>query len=83
MRLSPHSEHFHPTVVRGTKYSKKVDSRKAGHWFVAANLLPHEQQAIREGMLEKWDYCLRRLYVLKGQTLKTAIGYEPRFSVVR
>ena len=44
-----------------TRHPKKVDSRNAGHWVVAANLLPHEQQAVREGMLEKWDYSLRRL----------------------
>ena len=81
-RLLPHGEHFHPLVVRGTKVSKKVDSRRTEHWFVAANLLPLEQQVIGDAMLEKWDYCLRRLYVLKGQSLKMAVGYVLCFSTV-
>ena len=46
--------------------------------MMGVNVLPHEQQVIGKAMLEKWDYCLRRLYVLKGQDLKTAIGYAPR-----
>ena len=49
--------------------------------MVAVNVLPYEEQVIREGMLEKWDYCLRRLFVLKGQSVKTAIVYVSHFSV--
>jgi len=49
---------------------------------MGANVLPHEQQVIGGAMLEKWDYCLRRLFVLKGQSLKAAIGYASRFSTV-
>ena len=43
--------------------------------MVGVNVLPNEEQVIGKAMLEKWDYCLRRLFVLKGQSLKTAIGY--------
>jgi len=32
-------------------------------------------QIIRRGMLEKWDYCLRHLFVLKSKSLKSAIAY--------
>jgi len=31
-------------------------------------------QFIEKGMLDKWDYILRRLYVLKTYPLKSAIG---------
>ena len=50
--------------------------------MMGVNVLQHEEQVIRDGMLEKWDYCLRRLFVLKGQSLKTAIGCAQRFSMV-
>lgn len=50
--------------------------------MAGVNVLPHEQQVIGDAMLEKWDYCLRRLFVLKGQALKTAIGYVPRCSTI-
>lgn len=50
--------------------------------MTGVNILPHEQQVIGDAMLEKWDYCLRRLFVLKGQALKTAIGYVLRCSAV-
>jgi len=50
--------------------------------MLGVSLLPHEQQVIGDAMLEKWDYCLRRLFVLKGQGLKTAIGYVPRCSTI-
>jgi len=68
-RLLPYEEHFHPTVYKTTKPIKHF-----GHPLVAVNMLPHEEQVIGRAMLEKWDFCLRRLFVLKGQSLKTAIG---------
>ena len=77
-RLLPYDEHFHPTVVKGVK--QKPNARMPGHPMVGVNVLPHEEQVIGNDMLEKWDYCLRRLFVLKGQSLKTAIGYVRRFS---
>jgi hypothetical protein len=43
--------------------------------MVGVSVLPHEDQFIGGASLEKWDYCLRRLFVLKGQSLKVAIGY--------
>ena len=54
---------------------KRPDVRKLGHPMVGVNVLPHEEQVIGTAMLEKWDYCLRKLFVLKGHTLKAAIGY--------
>lgn len=43
--------------------------------MVGVSVLPREGQFIGGASLEKWDYCLRRLFVLKGQSLKAAIGY--------
>jgi len=43
--------------------------------MLGVNVLPHEEQVIGTAMLEKWDYCLRKLFVLKGHTLKASIGY--------
>jgi transcription factor 1 len=74
-RLLPYVEHFHPLVHTAGKPSKKPVGRKVGHPMVGVSILPHEDQAIGVAMLEKWDYCLRRLFVLKGQSLKVAIGY--------
>jgi hypothetical protein len=64
-------------VVKSAKPSRlyKPDARKLGHPMVGVNVLPHAEQVIRRASLEQWDYCLRRLFVLKGQSLKTAIGY--------
>lgn len=33
-------------------------------------------QIIQPGMLDKWDYCLRKLFVLKSTPLKDAVGYD-------
>jgi len=75
-RLLPYEEHFHPTLSKNGRptTSGKPEVRKLGHPMVGVNVLPHEEQIIGAAMLEKWDYCLRRLFVLKGQSLKTAIG---------
>ena len=76
-RLVPYDEHFHPTIVKIAKQAgpRRPDVRKLGHPMVGVNVLPHEDQIIGRAMLEKWDYCLRKLFVLKGHTLKDAIGY--------
>lgn len=57
------------------------DARELGQPMVGVNVLPHEQQIIGNAMLDKWDFCLRRLFVLKGQTLKSSIRCARRFSV--
>ncbi|KZT71045.1 S-adenosyl-L-methionine-dependent methyltransferase [Daedalea quercina L-15889] len=70
--LQPYETHFHPVVMRSS--SKKSPVRKVGYPFVALNIIPHADQIIDKGLLEKWDYCLRRLFVLKGTPLKRAIS---------
>jgi mitochondrial transcription factor 1 len=76
-KLLPYDEHFHPTMRGGLNLPelKKPKSKEIGHTMVGANILPHEEQVITAAMLEKWDFCLRRLFVLKKQSLKAAIGY--------
>jgi len=80
-RLLPYDEHFHPTVPKNIRpvVSSRPEARKLGNPMMGVNVLLHEEQVIRDGMLEKWDYCLRR-FVLKGQSLKTAIECEQCFS---
>lgn len=76
-KLLPYDDHFHPTTPKVTKHGllAKPEARRIGHPMVGVNILPHEEQVIGVSMLEKWDFCLRRLFVLKTQSLKIAIGY--------
>ncbi|EKM54306.1 uncharacterized protein PHACADRAFT_96901 [Phanerochaete carnosa HHB-10118-sp] len=71
--LQPYDNHFHP-VRSPDSQSKKPDSRRIGHPLAAVNVVPHAEQVIAQGLLEKWDYILRRLFVLKSTPLKKAIG---------
>jgi len=75
LQRHPYEEHFHPSI---SKVTKAGEAWKRRHPMVGANVLP---QVIVDAMLGKWDYCLR-LFVLKGQSLKTASGYASRFSIV-
>ncbi|KAG6369859.1 hypothetical protein JVT61DRAFT_13419 [Boletus reticuloceps] len=36
---------------------------------------PLLEQAIEKGLLDKWDYCLRKLFVLRSTPLKRAISH--------
>ena len=71
--LQPYDNHFHP-VRSADSQSSKPDSRRVGHPLAAVNVVPHAEQVIAQGMLEKWDYVLRRLFVLKVTPLRKAIG---------
>ncbi|KAF7428018.1 Mitochondrial transcription factor 1 [Pleurotus ostreatus] len=76
-RLSPFAKHFHPkprTPLPSTvKHHNKVENRKIGIPFQAINVTPLVHPAIEPSVLHKWDYCLRRLFVLKSKALKDAI----------
>ncbi|KAI0342001.1 S-adenosyl-L-methionine-dependent methyltransferase [Trametopsis cervina] len=69
--LLPYDNHFHPRIRKTME--KRPESRRMGHPLVTANVVPHAEQIIESGQLDKWDYCLRRLFVRKGTPLKTAI----------
>ncbi|KAJ7287554.1 S-adenosyl-L-methionine-dependent methyltransferase [Mycena rebaudengoi] len=80
--LQPYGDHFHPRPTAGAqavRAKQKEDTKllqgKPGNPFLAINSFPLELQAIRPGLLDKWDYCLRRLYVRRATPLKTALSY--------
>jgi len=75
-QLLPYDMHFHPTIPKFYHFTaaRKSENRKLGHPMQAINILPLEDTVISKAMLDKWDYCLRRLFVLKSQALRTAIG---------
>jgi len=58
----PFDSHFYPS-----------HQRSADIPLSAIRIIPHEEQLIAKDMLDKWDYCLRRLFVLKSTPLKSAI----------
>ncbi|OJA09178.1 hypothetical protein AZE42_00675 [Rhizopogon vesiculosus] len=72
--LLPYDDHFYPAGIKPT-YSSKTENRRRGTPFVAGTLRPLEHQIIQPDMLDKWDYCLRKLFVLKSTPLKNAIGH--------
>jgi len=74
--FTPYDDHFHPTVSKHIQSGPwTAENRRIGAPFVAVDFKPLEKQPIRKGMLDKWDYCLRRLYVMKSTPLKTAISH--------
>jgi len=76
-RLSPFSDHFHPaaiTDIRPGIPKFRPETRRRGSPFLAINVLPHDEQVIDKGMLDQWDYILRRLFVLKSTPLRKAIS---------
>ncbi|KAJ3477929.1 hypothetical protein NLI96_g10130 [Meripilus lineatus] len=72
--LRPYEEHFHPLRNLTIVQQNRPESRRVGHPYVSVNVLPYEEQVIERDMLEKWDFVLRRLFVLKGTPLKRAIS---------
>ncbi|KAF9244873.1 S-adenosyl-L-methionine-dependent methyltransferase [Melanogaster broomeanus] len=69
-QLQPYEKHFWPP-------SLAADSRTKGKpiGMVAVRLNPLLEQKIEKDMMSKWDYCLRKLFVLKSNTIKRAIPY--------
>ncbi|KAF8893372.1 hypothetical protein BD779DRAFT_1505842 [Infundibulicybe gibba] len=71
--LQPFQDHFHPVPSTFSMSSeKRHNNRRVGNPFQAINITPLEFQAIKKGKLDKWDYCLRRLFVRKATALKGA-----------
>ncbi|KAL0956733.1 hypothetical protein HGRIS_002853 [Hohenbuehelia grisea] len=67
-QISPHNRYFHPSYNFTTKLPRQAAQ------FQAVTITPLAHQIITRKMLDKWDYCLRRLFVLKSQPLKQAIS---------
>ncbi|KAG1771801.1 S-adenosyl-L-methionine-dependent methyltransferase [Suillus occidentalis] len=72
--LVPYNDHFYPDAVNPA-YTSKTENRRRGTPFVAGTFRPMEHQIIKPGMLDKWDYCLRKLFVLKSTPLQGAVGH--------
>ncbi|KAJ6499322.1 S-adenosyl-L-methionine-dependent methyltransferase [Mycena sanguinolenta] len=78
--LQPYAEHFYPPPPGQTRGASKTASvheakRKAGTPFLAINVTPLENQVIQPGVLLKWDYCLRHLYVNRATPIKNALPF--------
>ncbi|KAF7315740.1 Glycoside hydrolase family 63 protein [Mycena indigotica] len=73
----PYNDHFHPIP---TAYALKMHAlnkspKSHGNPFVAVNFRPSQHQVIAPGLLDKWDYCLRHLYVHRAKPIKTALPF--------
>ncbi|KAI0356139.1 S-adenosyl-L-methionine-dependent methyltransferase [Trametes cingulata] len=71
-RLAPYEEHFYPVGLHGSALAK--GSRKVGQPMHAFTATPYVEQVIQRGDTDKWDFCLRRLFVLKNTPLKSALN---------
>jgi mitochondrial transcription factor 1 len=71
--LQPYEDHVHPIKAHQLINDRKPDSRRIGSPVVAANFVARENQAIQKGLLDNWDYVLRKLFVQKATSLERAI----------
>ncbi|KAI8993812.1 S-adenosyl-L-methionine-dependent methyltransferase [Trametes punicea] len=71
-KLAPYGEHFYPPPVVGG--STKGVSKRIGQQVRAVTATPYAEQVIQKGEIDKWDFCLRRLFVLKNTPLKDALN---------
>ncbi|KAL4078519.1 S-adenosyl-L-methionine-dependent methyltransferase [Scleroderma yunnanense] len=67
--LLPYDKHFWPSGMLSGDNRFKVTP------MTAVTMNPLEERIIEKGMLDKWDYCLRKLFVLKSTNLKRAISH--------
>ncbi|KAI0779873.1 S-adenosyl-L-methionine-dependent methyltransferase [Fomes fomentarius] len=69
--LAPYENTFHPppAIGKGAK-----TSRRAGQTMRVISSIPYPEQVIQKGQTDQWDYCLRRLFVLKSTMLKGALN---------
>lgn len=70
--LQPYAQHLHPRPT--SQQLKKPESRRIGHPLAAINTVPYAEQVIAPHLLDAWDYCLRKLFVLKSTPLNKAIS---------
>ncbi|RDX44857.1 S-adenosyl-L-methionine-dependent methyltransferase [Lentinus brumalis] len=69
--LAPYDDHFHPPGPVG---KGSTSTRKVGQPMHAITSIPYAEQIIQRGMTDQWDYCLRRLFVLKSTKLADALN---------
>ncbi|TFK44224.1 S-adenosyl-L-methionine-dependent methyltransferase [Crucibulum laeve] len=61
----PFATHFHPAVT----FQIADRMKRVGHPFQTVTAIPLEKQLIKEGSLDAWDFCVRRLFVQKATPL--------------
>jgi len=73
--LQPYDTHFHPsrTAIPGNLDNRGFNTSRFSKPMQAVNFVPLEEQAIKKGDLDVWDFCLRRLFVQKATLLKRAL----------
>ncbi|EJD03059.1 S-adenosyl-L-methionine-dependent methyltransferase [Fomitiporia mediterranea MF3/22] len=80
--LQPYNDFFHPSiseesVKKGPKTHtgtyRKGMHRLLGAPYAAMHVTPLANPVIEKGLLDKWDYILRRLFVLKTKPIRKAI----------
>ncbi|KAL5523855.1 hypothetical protein ACEPAG_8028 [Sanghuangporus baumii] len=72
--LQPYKDHFHPLGVGKEVVERKGNKRPAGSPYVAVQVDPLQEQVIATGNLDKWDYILRRMFILKTTPIRRAIS---------
>ncbi|KAH9892893.1 S-adenosyl-L-methionine-dependent methyltransferase [Cubamyces lactineus] len=70
--LAPYADKFYPLPVAGG--APRITSKRVGQPIHAITATPYAEQVIRQGDIGKWDFCLRRLFVLKRTPLKDALS---------
>ncbi|KAI0655989.1 S-adenosyl-L-methionine-dependent methyltransferase [Cubamyces menziesii] len=70
--LTPYSDKFYPLPAVGG--NTRITSKRVGQPIHAITATPYAEQVIRRGDIGKWDFCLRRLFVLKRTPLKDALS---------
>jgi len=73
-KLSPVFDHFHPASTGVNNTNMRPEVRRRGMPFLAMSVVPHDEQVIGRGMLNQWDYILRRLFVMKSTPLRKTIS---------
>ncbi|KAI0371169.1 S-adenosyl-L-methionine-dependent methyltransferase [Pilatotrama ljubarskyi] len=69
--LEPYEEHFYPVPF---PVAAKFHSRRVGQPMRAFTATPYAEQVIKRGETDRWDFCLRRLFVTKNTPLKNALN---------
>ncbi|KAI0745514.1 S-adenosyl-L-methionine-dependent methyltransferase [Earliella scabrosa] len=69
--LEPYESHFHPPPSGG---KTSTSSRRTGQAMHAVTSIPYAEQVIAKGQIDQWDYCLRRLFVMKNTPVKNALN---------
>ncbi|KAJ7594591.1 S-adenosyl-L-methionine-dependent methyltransferase [Mycena floridula] len=66
----PFEENFYPNTVN----IRVAQRHRLGNPFRAVSLVPLQHQAINPHLIDKWDYCIRRLFVRKSQPISKSLS---------